>query len=545
MVRILSLLLLCMAVGARPSQAQSLSDVRKQLEESLGRRPQFSQQKERRIDSLKAQLSDRIPAERQFDLCVAVYREYYTYRFDSAMHYVDRIALLAEQEGRGAWKSLAAIQRAYLLATGGYFREAELTLRGVRRDSLPADQRVSYYAAFEWVYSMWAEYSGDNVYAPAYYKKEMAYQDSLIQVLPPSSPFHAYWQAENYYRLGRYAEAETSYRKALEGQPVDVRLYAMCTYGLAMVSERFGRWEDYERYLMLAAISDQSCPLKENLALQQLALHIYRQHENETARANRYLNFALEDAAFYNNRLRLLEISRKFPDIALSYQQENERQNSLLRWALLLISLLLVGLLAAVVLIVRQIRQVRAAREASLRQNERLHTLNHALSETSLLRERYVTLFMDLCAAYIAKLRQFQTLVGRKVKAGQAEELLKLTQVARLSENDAREFFQHFDASFLKLYPDFIEQFNRLLRDDARIVPRRGELLNTELRIFALLRMGITDSSKMATLLFLSPQTIYNHRSAVRAKALDRERFEAQVAAIGQLRAEAEVPASE
>ena len=319
----------------------------------------------------------------------------------------------------------------------------------------------------------------------------------------------------------------------------------MCTYGLAMVSERFGRWKDYERYLMLAAISDQSCPLKENLALQQLALHIYRQHENETARANRYLNFALEDAAFYNNRLRLLEISRKFPDIALSYQQENERQNSLLRWALLLISLLLVGLLAAVVLIVRQIRQVRAAREASLRQNERLHTLNHALSETSLLRERYVTLFMDLCAAYIAKLRQFQTLVGRKVKAGQAEELLKLTQVARLSENDAREFFQHFDASFLKLYPDFIEQFNRLLRDDARIVPRRGELLNTELRIFALLRMGITDSSKLATLLFLSPQTIYNHRSAVRAKALDRDRFEAQVVAIGQLRAEAEVPASE
>ena len=187
-----------MAAGVQPSQAQPLSEVRKQLEEALGRRPQFSQQKERRIDSLKAQLSDRIPAERQFDLCVAVYREYYTYRFDSAMYYVDRIALLAEQENREAWKSLAAIQRAYLLTTGGYFREAELTLRGVRRDSLPADQRVSYYAAFEWVYSMWAEYSGDNVYAPAYYKKEMAYQDSLIQVLPPTSPFHAYWQAENF-----------------------------------------------------------------------------------------------------------------------------------------------------------------------------------------------------------------------------------------------------------------------------------------------------------------------------------------------------------
>ena len=116
--------------------------------------------------------------------------------------------------------------------------------------------------------------------------------------------------------------------------------------------------------------------------------------------------------------------------------------------------------------------------------------------------------------------------------------MLKQTNVARLSEGDAKEFFQNFDASFLKLYPDFIRQFNRLLRADAQIVPRRGELLNTELRIFALLRMGITDSSKMATLLFLSPQTIYNHRSAVRAKALDRENVESQVAALGQLSAE-------
>ncbi len=534
MVRPLSVLLLLWALGSLSLKAQPHSEVRKQLEIALERRSQFSQQKEQRIDSLKAQLSDRIPAERQFDLCVAVYREYYTYRFDSAMHYVDRIALLAEQEEREAWKSQAAICRAYLLATGGYFSEAELTLSEVPRHSLPAEQLVGYYAAFEWVYSMWAEYSDDSVYAPAYYKKEMAYQDSLIQTLSPESPYRAYWQAESCYRQGRYAEAETLYRKVLEGLPVNVRLYAMCTYGIAMVSERFKRWEEYERYLMLAAISDQSCPLKENLALQQLAFFIYHHHNDETARANRYLNIALEDAAFYNNRLRLLEISRKFPDITLSYQQENERQNSHLRWALLFISLLLLALVAAVVLIVRQIRLVRAARAASQSQNERLHTLNNALSDINLLRERYITLFMDLCAAYIAKFRQFQTLVGRKVKAGQAEELLKLTKAARLSESDAKEFFQNFDASFLKLYPDFIEQFNRLLRPDAQVVPRRGELLNTELRIFALLRMGITDSSKMATLLFLSPQTIYNHRSAVRAKALDRDNFEEQVAAIGQ-----------
>ena len=192
MVRILLFLLLCVGLVSLPLKAQPLSEVRKQLEVALDHRPQFNQQKEHRIDSLRVQLSERNPAERQFALLTAIYREYYIYRFDSAMHYVNQAALLAEKEGRESWKSQTSIQRAYLLTTGGYFREAELTLREVPRQSLPAEQLVGYYAAFEWLYSMWAEYSDDNVYAPAYYKKEMAYQDSLIQTLPSGSPYHTY-----------------------------------------------------------------------------------------------------------------------------------------------------------------------------------------------------------------------------------------------------------------------------------------------------------------------------------------------------------------
>lgn len=174
-------------------------------------------------------------------------------------------------------------------------------------------------------------------------------------------------------------------------------------------------------------------------------------------------------------------------------------------------------------------RQLHRRRQALSDMNEQLQRLNRQLLDTNHTREEYVSLFIDLCAAYIDKLNRYQDLVKRKVKAKQTDDLLKPANATRLSEADAKEFFLGFDTAFLNLYPTFIQEFNGLLREEEAIVPKRGELLNTELRIFALIRMGIRDSAKIATLLFYSPQTIYNHRSAVKNKARVREEFERQV----------------
>ena len=173
--------------------------------------------------------------------------------------------------------------------------------------------------------------------------------------------------------------------------------------------------------------------------------------------------------------------------------------------------------------------QLRKRRKILADMNAELQHLNKELVTTNHTREEYVSLFMDLCAAYIDKLNKYQDLVKRKVKAKQTDDLLKLVNATRLSDTDAKEFFVNFDTAFLNLYPNFIEAFSALLREDEKIIPKRGEILNTELRIFALIRMGIKDSSKIATLLFYSPQTIYNHRSAVKNRAKMRDSFEKQV----------------
>ena len=512
-----------------PFRATNKVDLSGKLETALKLRNQYSRQKETRIDSLKHLLYPNMNDDERFLLYNAIYEEYYTYRFDSAIYYVDREEEVAMKLSNPTYRNLSIIHRSILLATSGYFSESIQNLEQIDSRTLDNALRIEYYTAYEWAYSMWAEYSNDNIYAPRYYEKEMLYQDSLISVLPVGSPLHHYWKGENFYRHRRYAEAKNCYKKALEGLPVNVRLFAMATYGLALVYSRTNNWKEYENYLIKAAISDQVCPLKENLALQELALYIFKNRDGEVSRANRYLNYSLEDAMYYNNRLRMLEIARKFPSIVLSYQKQNLIESQRLQWSLICISLLSIGLVVSLVYIYRQMNQLHKRKKILANMNCELQHLNKALVDTNHTREEYVSLFMDLCAAYIDKLKKYQDLVKRKVKAKQTDDLLRLVNATKLSEMDTREFFMNFDTAFLNLYPNFIKEFNSLLREGEEIIPKRGEILTTELRIFALIRMGIKDSSKIATLLFYSPQTIYNHRSVVKNKAKIRDNFEKQV----------------
>ena len=292
---------------------------------------------------------------------------------------------------------------------------------------------------------------------------------------------------------------------------------------------RRGDMKEYERYLIMAAISDMICPLKENMAMQELAMYIFKNKNGDLERANRYLNVSMEDAMFYNNRLRMLEIARKFPSIVSSYQEQSNIKNRRMTWAFVFICILSAGLIVSLIFIRQQVKQIRLRRRAIAEMNQKLRLLNQELLHTNRSREEYISLFLDLCAAYIDKLSKYQELVRRKVKAKQIDDLLKIANSTKMPESDAKHFFVNFDTAFLTLYPNFIKEFNELLREGEEIVVKRGDLLNTELRIFALIRMGVKDSSRIATLLFYSPQTIYNYRTAVRNRARDRENFEEQV----------------
>lgn len=508
---------------------QSLKSLYERLDSVLEHRAQYAQRKEEQISKIRQAIKSQTSDDQLFHIYYKLTEEYYTYRSDSALFYIEESMNIANRLNNKHYKNMVRIQESLLLATTGYFSQALNLLNGIDRKTLSKDLLSPYYTAYEWIYSVWSEYSNDDVFTPLFRKKEILYTDSMLQVIPDNTAEYDYWKGEYLARTNRQEEAEKNYRKALKGLPVNTRLYACVTCGIAFTYMRRGNMEEYERYLILAAISDVVCPLKENLALQELAMHIFKTKSDDLARANRYLYYAMDDAMFYNNRLRMLEIAQKYPYIVKAYQEQNDHKSRRIILALVFICILSVCLAISWLFIYRQIKQIRLRRKSEKEMNKMLKELNKELILTNHSREKNVSLFLDLCAAYIDKLNRYQELVRRKVKSKQYDDLLKSSNNAKMPETEAKHFFVNFDTAFLTLYPQFVTEFNKLLREDAQITLKRGDLLNTELRIFALIRMGIQDSSRIATLLFYSPQTIYNYRTSVKNRARDREHFEEQV----------------
>lgn len=511
-----------------PLNANDFNNLYSDLEKVLNQREHYSEMKEARIDSVRSMICKGMSYEALFNHYHRMYEEYLTYRSDSALYYINKAEEMAERTGNLEHIKLAKISRSNLLATSGYFSQALGLLDDVNIAKTDTALLIEYYKAYEWVYSVWSEYSDDDYFTPQYKKKEIEYNDSLLHVLPVGSKDYYYWLGEYKARTGDQPGAQKAYEAALENLQVNTRLYACVTCGLAFAHKNQGHLDDYEKYLILSAISDNVCPLKENLAMQELAFHIFLKKDGSLERANRYLNYSMEDAVFYVNRLRMLEIARKFPSIVNAYQNENLEKSNRLTWAISVISALMVLVIVLLLFNKNRLKQVKTAKMELDALNDKLQNLNVELLKTNNTREEYMSLFLELCAAYIEKLNRYQDLVKRKVKAKQADDLLKLS-TNKMNEADAKRFFVNFDTSFLTLYPNFVNEFNALLRDGEAIYPDKGGLLNTELRIFALIRLGIKDSSSIATLLFYSPQTIYNYRTAVRNKARNRDDFEEQI----------------
>lgn len=500
-----------------------------ELDALLLRRDEFCRAKEARIDSIKNLKDEMNSYSGLFGLYNDVFLEYYTYRSDSAFYYLSLAEKMAVRTSVEKYIDMCKINRSLLLATTGYFSQSLEVLNEIERDRLDPSLMFDYYSAYEWVYSVWSEYSADDTFAVDFRNKEMLYNDSILQVLEPTSKEFMYWSGELNARKGNQYEAQKFYEKALEGLRVDTRLYACVTCGLAFAYKKQGNMKDYEKSLIMSAISDITCPLKENLSMQELAMFLYQSPEPDLVRANKYINYSMEDAMFYNNRLRMLEIAKKFPPIVNTYQNKWIDKNRILVRSIYFISFLGGLLVIAMLYIFRQLKLLRAQRSIVTDMNMQLKELNSELLKTNRTREEYVSLFIELCAAYIDKLNKYQDLVKRKVKAKQVDDLLKIANSSKISDSDARQFFVNFDTAFLTLYPNFVSEFNMLLREGEEIAPTKGEILNTELRIYALVRLGIKDSSRIATLLFYSPQTIYNYRTMVKNKARNREEFEEQV----------------
>ena len=489
-----------------------------------------------------AMLKQMAAKENNTSLLLERYRElseeYYVFKFDSAKVYVEKGLALAKKVQNRRFIVTNTIMKAKLLSIGGLYSEAINTLNTIVPDSLgEQDMTFDYNIAYFTIYSYWADYCNDNTYSPIYKERSIAYLKNAIANIDDNNSAYDYYMGEYHVYIDKDDDkALKHYFRTLEKNGMTSRVYAMASFAIANNYSAHENMEKYEEYLIKASICDILCCTKENLALQYLATHLFKQDDENIERARIYINFAMDDAKTYNNRLRILEISQKLPVIVSTYHKMVTTQNTFLRYAVWGISLLVVTMLILLYFFFRQNKLLSKRRQELHNSNnllketnERLNRANEQLLDTNRKREGLAKLYIDLCAKYIDRIAKFQMMVQRKIKANQINDLLSHISSSRVNQEDAATFMKRFDEAFLNLYPSFVTEFNTLLKEDEQIVIKQPNTLTTELRIFALIRLGVKESSEIAALLYYTPRTIYNYRSAFKNKAIDRESFEQRV----------------
>ena len=464
--------------------------------------------------------------------------EYYVFKFDSAKVYVEKGLALAKKVQNSRYIVTNTIMKAKLLSIGGLYSEAINTLNTIEQDSLgEQNMTFDYNIAYSTIYSYWADYCNDDTYSPIYRERSNAYLKTAIANIDKNNAAYDYYMGEYHVYIDKDDDkALKHYFRTLEKNGMTSRVYAMASFAIANNYSAHENMEKYEEYLIKASICDILCCTKENLAIQDLAMHLFKQDNENIERARVYINTAMDDAKSYNNRLRILEISQKLPIIVSTYHKRLTTQNSTLMYAVGGISLLVVTMIVLLYFFVRQNKllskrrhELHVSNNMLTETNERLNRANEQLLDTNRKREGLAKLYIDLCAKYIDKMAKFQVMVQRKIKANQINELMSYVSSPRLNYEDADTFMKRFDEAFLNLYPSFVTEFNALLKEDEQVITKNPHSLTTELRIFALIRLGVKESSEIAALLYYTPRTIYNYRSAFKNKAIDRESFEERV----------------
>lgn len=500
------------------------------IDDAIANQQHYKNAKERHIKLMKRNLSDAANDHERLQWLDSIYFDYSTYRYDSASVYVDKGLKLAESIGDTYYIIQNKINRATVLSVGGFYSQAESLLQSIDASKLQGKQLQYYYFTYAWLYNYWGAFVANSEFAADFLEKKKHYMQLTLQHFVPEKR----QSGEYYYLLGEltYLDRPTHkdvlkyFLKSVKLTPLNDRVHAQAAYGLARYYKDMEQYDLYEKYLVEASMSDIVCQLKETLALQKLATYIYKKDEKNSKRAAKYLTLSMEDAQFFNNRLRMLEISNILPVIAAANQQAAEKSRTRLQIYFIVLCVVLGITVVLTVTSIRRKNHLSKSRKVIAIKNKQLEELNGRLVATNTRRETYMRLFMDISALYIRKLDDYRKLVSRKVKTNQTADLLKPINSYKLAEEEAQAFYSRFDKAFMELYPDFVNELNNLLVDEARIELPSDHTLTTEIRIYALMRLGVTDSQEIATLLFYSTQTIYNYKSAMRAKAKNRDTFE-------------------
>ena len=504
-------------------------------------------ERQQRIDELKNK-SDRESqsVSELYNLNQQFYNEYRPYISDSAIYYQKKNILLAQETGNLNLIFNSKLQLAYFLASIGLYKESVDMLDEIKETDLPPDLLIDYYKCMMHTYGELSFYSKENELSNRYRQTANKYKDLLISILSPNEDSYLDILESDYRNVRDFTMALKMNDERLKSAPQNTQKYALIAFLRSLTYKESGDVQMQQYWLLKSAIADLQLGITDNASSWELANIRYKM--SDIKRAHQYINYSVNNSTIFNARLRFTQIAEVQSIINKAYLTNKAQQEKKMRILLIFISLLTLLLLTSVIGIFLQNRKISKANAETIKANNELNRLNWELnrindeikntnadlSESNQVKEEYIGHFLSLCSLYIDKMDIYRKSVRKKLLNGQQNDVIEDIKSSEFMDNELMEFYKNFDQSFLRLYPDFVYEFNNLLLDEEKIGLKKDELLNTELRIFAMIRLGIDNSAKIAELLHYSANTIYNYRAKIKNKAkVSRNDFESRVKKIG------------
>ncbi|MCC8146838.1 MAG: DUF6377 domain-containing protein [Bacteroidales bacterium] len=441
---------------------------------------------------------------------------------------------IAKELNNPSWLTESKLSLIRHYSTEGLYLDAVRALDSIRPQAYKHGLLTSYYSVYKQLYLF---YSASNDFFPPEY---FLYQDSLLMATDKNSNVYPFLVAEKLSDTEHSKEARDILLPLFDAAEEGSHLQAMLANSIGRTYRGENNYEMQKKYFALSAIGDVKNAVREHESFRSLAIACYQ--TNDIERAYKYISQSMEDAIFTNFNMRMIEASQFFPIIEKSYQQKLEKEKNRFFYLAILTGVIAVFLIIGIIYIYRQMNKLAAIRKslsdtnAQLNQiNEEAVNMNRELSESNLLKETYITQFLHVCSLYVKKMEKYQSLLNKKAMDRQLEDLYKILKSRDMIDNELKELYGLFDKIFLNLYPNFVEELNKLLPDEEQFKLKKDDSMTAELRMLALIRLGITDSSAIAEFLHYSIKTIYNYRTRLRNKALVRsEDFENEVKKIGK-----------
>ena len=539
--------LLCLATHACADSQTDVNALYGILDAAIDSSHIYLQQKTEHIASLKADLQQTTDPGQRFEQARRIYQEYIPFVNDSAIAYQYQCIDLAQQLRRRDYYAETLIALADQLTESGFYNEARLHFSQVDTAVLSDSMLTVYLLGLNHLYGEMAYYSHDSRLRDQFFAQAGQYFDSLQQRLDTTSTV---WLQLRTIALTNQQQLDEAMhycdRWQQQCQPAS-RAWAVMAYYRSTIYGQQGDTGMQRYWLAQSALVDIRNAIMDQGALWSLAETLINEG-SEIDRAHRYIDFSWQCLTRFSTHMRSWLVAPVVTRINDEYKQQLQTANNRLLWTIGLISLLLVGLLALLYYVQKKRRQLAGARNELKTANDELQATNQLLSETNgqlklavlrmndsnRVKDEYLGKFLSICSEYIDKLDNYRIKVNRKLKANQHADLLRMTSSEQLKETELSELLDNFDRVFLHLFPTFVDDFNALLRPEERIVPQGASRLNTDLRIFALIRLGISESSRIAEFLRYSPNSIYAYRARIKSKAIgSRADFEQKVMEIG------------